>query len=70
MALSHDDGYAIVQALIARNIIGDFRRPNVMRFGIAPLYNSAQDMVTLVDRIVEIYETEEYKQYGSEAAVI
>jgi kynureninase len=70
VALSHDDGYAIVQALIARNIIGDFRRPNVMRFGIAPLYNSAQDMVTLVDRIVEIYETEEYKQYGSEAAVI
>lgn len=70
VALSHTDGYAIVQALIARDIIGDFRRPNVMRFGIAPLYNSAQDIVTLVDSIVEIYETEEFRNYGSESQVI
>ena len=70
VALSHGDGYAIVQALIARNIIGDFRRPNVMRFGIAPLYNSAHDFVTLIDAIVEIYETGEYRDFGAEAAVI
>lgn len=70
VALSHEHGYAIVQALIARNIIGDFRRPNVMRFGIAPLYNSARDIVTLVDAIIEIYETGEYREFGAEATVI
>ena len=70
VALAHEDGYAIVQALIARQIIGDFRRPNVMRFGIAPLYNSAQDFVTLVEAIVEIFETEEFRSFGSESTVI
>lgn len=70
VALSHPDGYAIVQALIARNIIGDFRRPDIMRFGIAPLYNSARDLVTLVEAIVEIYETGEFRDYGAESAVI
>ena len=70
VALSHPDGYAMVQALIARHIIGDFRRPNVLRFGIAPLYNSAQDFVTLVDNLIEIFETEDYRNFGAEAAVI
>lgn len=70
VALAHEDGYAIVQALIDRRIIGDFRRPNVMRFGIAPLYNSAQDFVALVENIVEIFETGVYRDYGAEATVI
>lgn len=70
VALAHPEGYAIVQALIARGIIGDFRRPNVMRFGIAPLYNGAQDLVTLVEGIVEIYETDAYREFGAEATVV
>lgn len=70
VALSHADGYAMVQALIARNIIGDFRRPDVLRFGIAPLYNSAQDFIALVDNLIEIFETEEYRNFGAEATVI
>ena len=38
VSLLHPDGYAIVQALIARNIIPDFRAPDAMRFGFSPLY--------------------------------
>ena len=43
VVFAHAQGYAVMQALIARGIIGDFRPPDLMRFGFAPLYNSFAD---------------------------
>ena len=49
-------GYAIMQAMIARNIIGDFRAPNIIRFGFAPLYNTHAEVWQAAAALAEIME--------------
>ena len=48
------EGYAVIQALIARGVIGDFRAPDVMRFGFTPLYLDAGDVDAAVAILAEI----------------
>ena len=56
VSLRHGDGYGVVRALIDRNVIGDFRTPDLCRFGFAPLYTRFVDVWDAVDRIVAIVE--------------
>ncbi len=54
VSFRHADGYALMQALIARGVIGDFRAPDVMRFGFAPLYTRFVDVWDAVDHLAAI----------------
>ncbi len=45
VSFRHAEGYAIIQALIAQGVIGDFRAPDIMRFGFTPLYTSEADVI-------------------------
>jgi kynureninase len=62
VSLSRAEGaYAIVQALSARGVIGDFRAPDVLRFGFTPLYTRFVDVWDAVDRLVAILESGEWR---------
>jgi len=62
VSLTHLQGYAIIQALIARNIVGDFRAPDNLRFGFTPLYLRYVDLWDTVDALVDIMSNERWNQ--------
>ena len=57
VSLRHEFGFAIIQALIARGVIGDYREPEVMRFGITPLYLSYEDVWHAVQHLKDILDS-------------
>ena len=57
VVFAHAQGYATMQALIARGVIGDFRAPDLMRFGFTPLYTRFADVVRAAEILAEILAT-------------
>lgn len=62
VCFTHPQAYPIMQALIARQVVGDFRAPDILRFGFAPLYVRFADVYDAVDHLVAVLETEEWNQ--------
>lgn len=60
VSFAHPEGYAIMQALIARNVIGDFRAPNFIRFGFTPLYLTCADVWDAVETLRDIMTSRSY----------
>ncbi len=66
VSLVHAEGYAIMQALIARGLIGDFRAPDVVRFGLSPLttrFVDVFDAASIIDKVMtaRAWDTPEFK---------
>lgn len=62
VSFHHESGYAIMKALIARGVIGDFRSPDIVRFGFAPLYTRYMDVWNAAAILRDIMLSGEWKQ--------
>jgi kynureninase len=67
VSFRHPEGYAVMQALIERDVIGDFRTPDLMRFGFAPLYVTPDDVAKAAETLEVVlrdrsWDRAEYKQ--------
>src|SRR5690606_19096673 len=67
VSFMHEQGYAVMQALIARGVVGDYRDPGLMRFGFTPLYLRHADLWDAVAVLREVLATRawdrpEYRQ--------
>ena len=71
VSFRHPEAHAIVQALIARGVIGDFRAPDILRFGIAPLYLRYADIAAAAQALHEVMESDAWDrpEYRTRAAV-
>ena len=58
VSFAFEHGYAAMQALIDRGVIGDFRAPNIMRFGFTPLYLDEADIVSAAETIEDVISNE------------
>ena len=71
VSFRHPEGYAIMQALIARGVIGDFRAPDAIRFGMTPLYIGEAEVRGAVDILEDIMTKRQWNraEYRRRAAV-
>lgn len=62
VSFEHPEGYAVIQALIARGVIGDYREPRIMRFGFTPLYTRFTEVWDAVEILGEILDQKTWDQ--------
>ena len=61
ISFRHPHAFELCQALIEAGVIGDFRAPDVIRFGLTPLYLGFEDVWTAVERLLDILATERWR---------
>jgi kynureninase len=67
VAVAHDDGWQMCRALIElAEVVPDFREPNTIRLGFAPLYSRFVDVWDAVDRLVSLVDSGRYREVSSE----
>jgi len=69
VSFTHPHGYAVMAALIERGVIGDYREPEIMRFGFTPLYTRYSDVWDAVEVLRDILDDEAYDTHAARSAV-
>lgn len=69
VGFTHPQGYAVMQALIERGVIGDYREPEIMRFGFTPLYTRFVDVWDAVEILRDILDRAAYDAAAERGAV-
>jgi kynureninase len=62
VSVRHPQAYAVVQALIARGVVGDFREPDIVRLGFAPLYLTHADALAAAEHLRDVLAEREYER--------
>ena len=61
VSFSFEHGYAAMQAMIDRGVIGDFRAPDIMRFGFTPLYIDENDVIAAAHIVQDVLISESWR---------
>lgn len=69
VSFTHPHGYAVMAALIERGVIGDYREPEIMRFGFTPLYTRFSDVWDAVEVLRDILDNEGYDIHATRGSV-
>jgi kynureninase len=71
VSFAHEQGYAVMQALIARGVVGDFRAPDLIRFGFSPLYIRHVDVWDAAETLRDVLVTGSWRrpEFQQRAAV-
>ena len=71
ISLGHDEGWGISQALIQeKKVLPDFRKPDLIRFGFAPIYNTFEEIYTAVTHLQAIINSRAFQKYQSDIKLI
>ena len=62
VSVAHPDAYPIMQALVSRGVIGDFRAPDVLRFGMTPLYVGFAELWDAVEILRDVMQTGQWRE--------
>ena len=71
VSFAHEQGYAVMQALIARGVVGDFRAPDLLRFGFSPLYTRHVDVWDAAEALRDVLVSRAFRrpEFQNRAAV-
>ncbi|PSP38022.1 kynureninase [Halobacteriales archaeon QH_7_65_31] len=67
VAIEHPEAYRLTEALKSRDVVVDFREPNVIRIAPAPLYTRFVDVLDVIETLREVHETGRYEQFDAQS---
>jgi kynureninase len=70
VSFRHPQAYAIVQGLIEHGVIGDFRAPDIARFGVAPLYVEHADVATALARLSDLLSDQDLDRFSARRGAV